>query len=69
MRKKKDARYLNVSIDRPLYDELEAFSTQTGISKTAAVQHGLRMWMNDYYSRNEGLQELVENKSKEMAES
>lgn len=63
MRKKKDARYLNVNIDRPVYEELEAFSTHTGISKTAAVQHGLRMYMDDFYRRNDGLKEVIGSKT------
>lgn len=62
MRKKKDARYLNVNIDRPVYEELEAFSAHTGISKTAAVQHGLRMYMDDFYRRNDGLKEVIDSK-------
>lgn len=62
MRKKKDARYLNVNIDRPVYEELEAFSVHTGISKTAAVQHGLRMYMDDFYRRNDGLKEVIDSK-------
>ena len=62
MRQKKDARYLNVNIDTAVYNELEVFSRQTGISKTAAVQHSLRMYMDDFYKRNEGLKETIKEK-------
>lgn len=59
MKQKKDAKYLNVNIKSPIYDELEAFSNHTGISKTAATEHGLRMYMDDFYQRNEGLRDKI----------
>lgn len=59
MKQKKDAKYLNVNIKSPIYDELEAFSNHTGVSKTAATEQGLRMYMDDFYRRTEGLQEKV----------
>lgn len=59
MRNKKDARYLNVNIDISLYNELEEFSKQTGVSKTAAVEHGLRMYLDDFYQKNKGLKETI----------
>lgn len=59
MKQKKDAKYLNVNIKSPIYDELEAFSNHTGVSKTAATEQGLRMYMDDFYRRTEGLQDKV----------
>lgn len=59
MKQKKDAKYLNVNIKSPIYDELEAFSNHTGVSKTAATEQGLRMYMDDFYRRTEGLKDKV----------
>lgn len=52
MKSKKDAKYLNVNINRSVYDRLEIFSRHTGISKTAAVEQGLELFMADFCGRN-----------------
>lgn len=69
MKPKKDAKYLNVNIRTPVYDELEAFSNQTGVSKTAAVEQSLRMYMDDFYTRNEhvrlAVKEALDGKSEQ----
>ena len=52
MKSKKDARYLNVNINREIYEKLEIFSKHTGISKTAAVEQGLSLFITDFCNRN-----------------
>ncbi|MBR6428545.1 MAG: TraY domain-containing protein [Clostridia bacterium] len=37
-RKKKDAKFLNIRLDRQIHEELEAFCTETGRTKTKAVE-------------------------------
>ena len=68
MKQKKDAKYLNVNIKSPIYDELEAFSNHTGVSKTAATEQGLRMYMDDFYRRTEGLQDKVRSSMNDNSE-
>lgn len=51
----KNAKYLNVNIKAQIYDELSLFHEHTGISKTAAVEHALRMYMDDMYAKGTGV--------------
>lgn len=52
MNNKKQIRYLNVGIDETLYKELEYFSNSAGILKKAAVEHGLRQYLDDFYHKH-----------------
>ena len=37
-REKKDARYLNIKLASEIYDQLDRFCSETGITKTAATE-------------------------------
>ena len=37
-RVKKDARFLNMKLDREIYDRLEKFCEETGMTKTMATE-------------------------------
>lgn len=67
MKSKKDAKYLNVNIDRKTYEKLEIFSKYTGISKTAAVEQGLNLFIVDFCNRNPNpkMQEELEDMADE----
>lgn len=51
---KKDAKYLNVHIERDLYDKFDLFCKQYGQSKTAATELALRMYMTDIENKMKG---------------
>ena len=48
MRKKKDAKYLNVYIERKIFDDFDAFCNWLGQSKTVAAERALVMYMNSF---------------------
>lgn len=43
---KKDIKYLNVCINRPLHEEFEEFCQKVGMSKTGATENAIRMYMD-----------------------
>lgn len=45
-RQKKDAKYLNVYIERSIYDRFEEFCKKHGQSKTAASELALTQYMD-----------------------
>lgn len=45
MRKRKEFHPLNVGIETSVYDQLSAFCTKTGFSKTAVVENALRAYI------------------------
>lgn len=51
---KKDAKYLNVHIERELYDRFDVFCKEYGQSKTAATEIALRMYMTDVENKMKG---------------
>jgi predicted DNA-binding protein len=55
-RERKDAKYLNVHIERELYERLEAFCKEFGQTKTAATEFALNMYMTEMTSRMKGRQ-------------
>lgn len=46
VRKKKDAKYLNVYLDRKLHEEFEDFCKDIGQNKTVATERAIRMYMD-----------------------
>lgn len=48
-RVKKDAKTLNVKLDRQVHEDLERFCEETGMSKTIAVEKVLRKYLDDYF--------------------
>lgn len=50
---KKDAKILNIKLAMPVNNLLEQFCTETGMSKTVAVEKILGSYFEDYFSRPE----------------
>lgn len=42
---KKEGKYLNIFMDKEVYEELEKFCNDTGISKTGATERALKSWL------------------------
>lgn len=42
---KKDGHFLNVYMDRALYEKLQAYCRETGVTKTFAVEEGVRRYL------------------------
>ena len=52
-RAKKDAKVLNVKLATPVYDKLEEFCEESGMSKTVAAEKIFTQFFNDYFERPE----------------
>ena len=50
--------YLNVCIDRPIYDRLAALCDDAGQTKRVAVERALNAYLADYENRQRKLKEL-----------
>lgn len=46
-RPKKEAKYLNVYLDKQVYDDLSTFCEKSGQSKTLAVERAIQMYIGD----------------------
>lgn len=57
-RPKKNGTYLNICIETPLYERLEALCEDAGQTKTVAVERALKAYLDNY--------EEVQKKIKEM---
>jgi hypothetical protein len=63
-RPKKNGTYLNVCIETPIYERLEAMCAAAGQSKTVAVERALTAYLDEYEEKEKVLKEL-ENSSRE----
>lgn len=52
-RQKKNAKILNIKLDRDISDQLEQFCDETGMSKTIAVEKILAQYFERYFQRPE----------------
>lgn len=52
-RTRKDAKILNVKLEREIHDRLEQFCSETGMSKTTAVEKILNRYFDEYFSKPE----------------
>ena len=52
-RPKKDAKNLNIKLDREIYDRLEQFCDETGMTKTTATGRILTQFFERYFERSE----------------
>ena len=52
-RTKKDAKYLNMKLDREIYDQLEQFCDESGMTKTMATEKILEQFFERYFERPE----------------
>ena len=57
-RPKKNGTYLNICIETPIYERLEALCEDAGQTKTVAVERALKAYLDNY--------EEVQKKIKEM---
>lgn len=47
-RPKKDGKYVNCYVKKEITNELEKFVAETGLTKTVAIEHALKMYINNY---------------------
>ena len=57
-RTKKDAKYLNIKLDRTIYEKLECFCEESGQSKTVAVERFLDRCLDEYFAKPEETRKL-----------
>ena len=57
-RGKKNGKYLNVCIEIPIYERLEAMCNEAGQSKTIAVERALTVYIDEYEEKQRKLKEL-----------
>ena len=62
-RPKKNGTYLNVCIETPIYERLEALCDDAGQTKTVAVERALSAYIADYEEKQKMIREL-ENSSR-----
>lgn len=53
-REKKDAKYLNIYIERELYEKFTEFCMKYGYTKTSAAERALRSYIRDMEKKMEG---------------
>ena len=63
-KKKKNGTYLNVCIETPLYERLEALCEDAGQTKTVAVERALALYLEDYEEKQKLLRELSHSSEK-----
>lgn len=52
-RQKKDAKILNIKLEKEISDQLEQFCEESGMSKTVATEKILSKYFEEYFSRPE----------------
>lgn len=52
-RQKKDAKILNIKLDRKIHEQLEQFCEESGMTKTIATEKILSKYFEEYFSRLE----------------
>jgi len=57
-RTKKDAKILNVKLDRIVHEQLEQFCEETGMTKTIATEKILAQYLDEYFQRPENKRKL-----------
>ena len=50
-RTKKDAKILNIKLDREIHEQLEQFCDESGMTKTIAVEKILQRYFEEYFKR------------------
>lgn len=56
-RPKKDGKYLNVNIDREIYDRLEQYADELGQTKTVAIERILKQHLDRWDAEKQGSKE------------
>ena len=52
-REKKDAKILNIKLEKSVSDQLELFCDETGVSKTVATEKILSQYFEEYFKKDE----------------
>ena len=63
-RMKKDARILNMKLATPVYDRLEAFCDESGMSKTVATEKIFTKFFNEYFERPASERTIFQHETK-----
>lgn len=50
-RTKKDAKLLNIKLDREIHEQLERFCEESGMTKTRATEKILAQFFEEYFQR------------------
>lgn len=58
--KEKDIHYLNASLDKRLYNEFSGFCKKMNLTKTAACEQAIRLYMDSMNKAMESLQKETE---------
>ena len=57
-RQRKEAKILNIKLATPIYEKLEIFCDETGMSKTVATEKILDQYLESYLRRPESERKL-----------
>lgn len=60
-RSKKNARILNIKLASSVYDKLDTFCEETGMTKTMAVEKILNQYFETYFKKPESERKLFPN--------
>ena len=63
-RPKKDGIYLNIKLDRELYERLERISEEAGQTKTLIAERALTTYMDSYEENQAVLQRIKDGSAK-----
>lgn len=55
---KKNAKVMNMKLDLIVYDKLDRFCSETGLSKTVATERILDKYLSDYFGQPENQRSL-----------
>lgn len=57
-RERKDAKLLNIKLDRKIHEQLEKFCAESGMTKTTATEKILSQYFDEYFRRPEYARKL-----------
>ena len=60
-REKKDAKILNIKLATPVYDQLDRFCEESGLSKTIATEKILAQFFDEYFEKPVGERTIFKN--------
>lgn len=58
-RQKKDARVLNIKMDSNIYDQLNRFVLETGLTKTVATERILQQFFDEYFKKSKNDRTII----------
>ena len=57
-KERKDTKTLNVKLSAPVYEQMEEFCNESGMTKTMATEKILQHYFSEYFQRPEGERKL-----------